>query len=197
MDIIPECTNLSVGYHGQHSSAESLDCYHVLELLEALTRLDQSKLVSKRDPQEIDVKKYAGIGSGWGGYNWFDDDDLTLPVTKGPAVVDEDAITEAYEVSQIKEYHQEYFGDGYNYNDTTYTNELRRYVNGFIDEEPLPPKTDDVELPADKRERLEAIFGAEAVRKALDGEDDEHDDDTLYLDPGMASVQRHLKRHLM
>ena len=50
VDIIPECTNLSVGYSGAHGRAESLNCWHTLRLLEALCQLDTSTLIIDRDP---------------------------------------------------------------------------------------------------------------------------------------------------
>jgi len=51
---IAECTNLSVGYHGQHGPRETLDVGHCERLLAAMLRLDTSKLVIERDPQEDD-----------------------------------------------------------------------------------------------------------------------------------------------
>ena len=52
--LIPECTNLSVGYEGAHGRGESLDTRHVFALLEALVKLDQSALVIARDPLDPD-----------------------------------------------------------------------------------------------------------------------------------------------
>lgn len=48
--LIPECSNISVGYYGAHSPDERVDTVHVLRLLEVLCQLDQSKLVVERDP---------------------------------------------------------------------------------------------------------------------------------------------------
>ncbi len=50
VDLIPECTNLSVGYSGAHGRSESLNCWHVLRLLDALCRLDTDMLTVDRDP---------------------------------------------------------------------------------------------------------------------------------------------------
>jgi hypothetical protein len=49
-DKVPECTNLSVGYAGEHSKNECLDIEHVESLLSALCGLDQSALVEARVP---------------------------------------------------------------------------------------------------------------------------------------------------
>lgn len=43
-DIVGECTNLSVGYKGQHGKSETLDLHHIAYLREALLRVDLSKL---------------------------------------------------------------------------------------------------------------------------------------------------------
>lgn len=56
IDIIPECTNLSVGYEHAHHSSEVLDCSHVLTLLEALCELDTTALVIERDPFAVDPR---------------------------------------------------------------------------------------------------------------------------------------------
>ena len=50
VDIIPECTNLSVGYSGAHGRSESLNCWHVLRLLDTLCQLDTTQLTIDRDP---------------------------------------------------------------------------------------------------------------------------------------------------
>lgn len=70
MDIVPECTNLSVGYFNEHTSCECLNLVHVLELRDAMVNIDTSKLVIKRDPSKR---------SGWGKYgryceSWEDED---------------------------------------------------------------------------------------------------------------------------
>lgn len=61
--LVPECTNLSVGYGAQHTSNEQQNVRFALELLEKLTVLDVSKLPVERkttdtDYDPIDWKKY-------------------------------------------------------------------------------------------------------------------------------------------
>lgn len=78
---ISECTNLSVGYYSQHFSNESLDIIYLQNLLMALINMDQSKLVSERDPNSKDeYPKYNGGRYYWqGGYHKFggdNDDDV-------------------------------------------------------------------------------------------------------------------------
>ena len=50
MWMVPECTNISVGYYGQHSRGEIQDLEHIAALRDALINLDLSKLVVARDP---------------------------------------------------------------------------------------------------------------------------------------------------
>lgn len=57
MDLIPECTNLSVGYYHAHTSDEYVDFDHVGRLLIALVGLDESSLVCERDPIEQQRKE--------------------------------------------------------------------------------------------------------------------------------------------
>ena len=65
--IVSECSNLSVGYRHEHSPNETLDTAHVLALLAAMLRLDQSALVYDREPgsddyQWTDYLKYETVG---------------------------------------------------------------------------------------------------------------------------------------
>lgn len=50
MRDIPECTNLSVGYRGQHTRTEHIDLLYVEELRQALITADFSQLVIERNP---------------------------------------------------------------------------------------------------------------------------------------------------
>lgn len=52
--LIPECTNISVGYFGNHSSKEYQDSEFLVSLRAALIALDTSKLIVERNPEESD-----------------------------------------------------------------------------------------------------------------------------------------------
>jgi hypothetical protein len=52
--LIPECTNLSVGYESAHSTQESLDYFHLIGLRDSLLALDYSKLAVERTPAADD-----------------------------------------------------------------------------------------------------------------------------------------------
>jgi hypothetical protein len=49
-DIIPECSNIAIGYEHAHSAAETLDSAHVLRVLDALSETTIEKLTIARDP---------------------------------------------------------------------------------------------------------------------------------------------------
>jgi len=58
--LIPECTNLSVGYFGAHTAAESLDVAFLVDLLERVCSLDPTSWPIARAPGEDDY--YGGYG---------------------------------------------------------------------------------------------------------------------------------------
>lgn len=64
MALVPECTNISVGYAGAHSSAESQDLTHLEKLTEVMCRFDSSSLVIKRTPEEEMAHNYHWQGGG-------------------------------------------------------------------------------------------------------------------------------------
>ncbi len=69
-DLIPECSNISIGYSGEHSKTEQLDVYHLIELVEEVCKIDASQLVIARDPT---VVEYQSVWAG--GYSWAALDD--------------------------------------------------------------------------------------------------------------------------
>lgn len=60
--LVPECTNISVGYEHAHSPAERQDVTFLIALREALLRVDWTALVIERDPQEELVIEERGGG---------------------------------------------------------------------------------------------------------------------------------------
>jgi len=83
-DIVPECTNLAVGYYNQHTKQECQDLTYAYSLAKRLIEADWSKLVIERDPDEIDYSGgFYGTGGSykrWSNYRYEDDDifDYTL-----------------------------------------------------------------------------------------------------------------------
>lgn len=88
VDIIPECTNLSVGYYNQHRSSESQDLGFALELLETVCTLDVDALVAERIPgtREDDrwARYYTPGMSGRRAYGSYDQTGRTSPYSRDP-----------------------------------------------------------------------------------------------------------------
>lgn len=74
--VIPECTNISVGYHQEHGSSEWLDMGYLKQLRDICLKLDWDALPTVRDPQQM-APQYGYGGYGWnGGYGGYDDFDF-------------------------------------------------------------------------------------------------------------------------
>jgi hypothetical protein len=67
-DLVGECTNLSVGYYGQHSKQEIQDGAHCAALLEALIKLPTKDLIVARKPGEDDPSDWGSWADDWKDY---------------------------------------------------------------------------------------------------------------------------------
>lgn len=72
-DLVPECTNISVGYQYQHTLRERQHLGHLEALRDRLISLDVSKLVVARDPKAIEEYDYPDNddGSPWNNYGSY------------------------------------------------------------------------------------------------------------------------------
>lgn len=79
--LVPECTNLSVGYFDAHSKAESLDAWFLRDLLDRLCDLETESLPVCREPSAYDPDDWPGF---WGGsYRDRGEPELPLGYSKG------------------------------------------------------------------------------------------------------------------
>lgn len=62
--LIPECTNISVGYSGQHSKSEKQDVEFLIALRTALLNVNWDNLVVARDPSVYEELPRFGWGTG-------------------------------------------------------------------------------------------------------------------------------------
>lgn len=72
VDIIPECTNISVGYDHEHSQQESLNIAHFELLAQSVLQVEWDKLPVDRDPTVPEYKetKYdTGLTNWWSTYD--------------------------------------------------------------------------------------------------------------------------------
>lgn len=69
VDIIAECTNLSVGYMGAHGKMERQDLGHAFKLRDALIAFDGSSLKATRKPGDKERRVYTYTYSGRNEYD--------------------------------------------------------------------------------------------------------------------------------
>ena len=61
--VIPECTNVSVGYRNEHTSYEEQDLNILDALIPAALAVDWENLPTERDPKEVDYSGYDYMGA--------------------------------------------------------------------------------------------------------------------------------------
>jgi hypothetical protein len=54
--LIPECTNVSIGYEGEHTSSETVDFPYLIALRDQVIALDWEALPTVRDPAKVEDK---------------------------------------------------------------------------------------------------------------------------------------------
>lgn len=65
-ELIPECSNISVGYANEHSAKETLDVGHLKKLVDQCCKIDWETLPTRRDPSIVE-DKWAGLNYGYMG----------------------------------------------------------------------------------------------------------------------------------
>jgi hypothetical protein len=58
VDVIAECTNISVGYYSEHTFQERQDLAHLVALAEACVKVNWENLSTSRNPNTLEYKKY-------------------------------------------------------------------------------------------------------------------------------------------
>lgn len=82
-EIVPECSNLSVGYERAHSADETLDTRHLIALRDALCAIDVTALTVDRDPQVFVYEPAPVRQDTW--RSWADTWDDTTAVATLPS----------------------------------------------------------------------------------------------------------------
>jgi len=78
--VVSECTNISVGYRGQHSQKETQDLDFLDVLMARLIAADWSKLVFKRDCTEVEYdRSWLDYGRGYHYGHTYDERSSTNP----------------------------------------------------------------------------------------------------------------------
>ncbi|BCM87820.1 hypothetical protein [Methylobacterium indicum] len=67
--LVSECTNISVGFDAEHTSRETLDVDHLIQLRDAMVKIDIARLVIARDKTKPEYKSYSNYNNagytGW------------------------------------------------------------------------------------------------------------------------------------
>jgi hypothetical protein len=70
VDLIPECTNVSVGYYKEHTFTEHQDMRHLVNLCTACLGVDWENLPTKRNPEIYEGKSFKTYStSNWSDYS--------------------------------------------------------------------------------------------------------------------------------
>jgi len=72
-DIIPECTNISVGYYSEHGDQENLDIVHFEAMSKAVLKVVWDSLPTDRDPTVPEYKTYKYNTGWWSNYGVYGD----------------------------------------------------------------------------------------------------------------------------
>ena len=147
VDIIPECTNVSVGYYKEHTFNESQDIEHLVKLADACLKVDWENLPTKRDPLVYEAKGYSkktnwgGIYSGSRFDEWDDDEDVDWHGSRrsvGTYPVTGTGWSRAGSVTKTRDY--DYYDDWLDGEDGNYTHYTDRNIlaDDFFDK---PKKT--------------------------------------------------------
>jgi len=81
--IVPECTNLSVGYRSQHGDGEWQDVSFLQRMAAQLVTIDWDSLPTVRDPRVTEYKSYKGV------YTDTSLDWVNAPLTRHIQLLDE------------------------------------------------------------------------------------------------------------
>jgi hypothetical protein len=85
IELIPECTNLSVGYMNEHTSNETQDLDFLERISKACVIIDWESLPTERDPAIVERKTYNHANYGHGQvYHDIDDEYLGGGRNQGP-----------------------------------------------------------------------------------------------------------------
>jgi hypothetical protein len=69
--VIPECTNISVGYYKEHTCLEHQDMNHLIKLCISVTKIDWESLPTVRDNSKVEYKSYSyGNYKGYSSYDY-------------------------------------------------------------------------------------------------------------------------------
>ena len=104
--VIPECTNVSVGYINEHTTKETQDLTHLKALIAHVLTIDWDALPTERDPKVKDKYAYGGGYSNYDyNYNYNYNHNHNFNVTPDSAFAITDYNSEAYGACEAALHH--------------------------------------------------------------------------------------------
>jgi hypothetical protein len=130
--VIPECTNISVGYYKEHTHLEHQDIDHLIKLCLASVKVDWESLPVKRDPKITEYKQYS-YGSysnkGWSSYDYD-----TKKYDKGYSTYDSWSGWDKSPAKKKRRKNYGYYDDFYFEDDDHYVPSGKSYLNDLDNE---------------------------------------------------------------
>lgn len=132
--VIPECTNISVGYYKEHTTMEHQDIDHLIKLCLASVKIDWESLPVKRNPKDIEYKPYSYSYGTYGskGYSSYDYD--TKKYDKGHSTYDSWSGWDKSPAKNKRRKNYGYYDDFYFEDDDHYTAAGKSYLNDLDNE---------------------------------------------------------------
>jgi hypothetical protein len=118
-ELIPECTNVSVGYMDEHSSREFLDVDYLMWLCEAAVRVQWEDLPVIRDPSKTEWLSTSSYSQG---YTWKNRSNSSNIVTPSKSII--------HPLDRSKKDDDTDFGEGTTLEFTTYA-EVQKFVHSL------------------------------------------------------------------
>ena len=133
--VIPECTNISVGYYKEHTHLEHQDIDHLIKICMASVKIDWESLPVKRDPSKVEYKSYSYGTYSSKGYSSYDYD--TNKYDKGYSTYDSWSGWDKSPAKSRRRKYQKtygYYDDFYFEDDDHYTTSGKSYLNDLDNE---------------------------------------------------------------
>jgi len=182
MDVIPECTNISVGYYNEHSTAEFQNITFLEDLCEAVLKVNWENLPIKREPGPLDTenpkrkpKKEGDLEDRELGYIFMLIEDI-FEETQQKECVNADNFLPEKEMLFVSWYDDTQIVSVWVHEDGSITIGKDKFKD-----------LDDLE------EKIEAVYGYrtdwDKISDKYDDDDEDFDDDNLPFDPDEPGVK--------
>jgi hypothetical protein len=167
--VIPECTNISVGYYNEHTHLENQDIDHLIKICLASVKIDWESLPVKRDQSKVEYKSYSYGTYDSKGYSSYDYD--TKKYDSGYSTYDSwsgwDKSPSNAARAKRKKYHRDYgYYDDFYYEDEDHCSPSgKSYLNDLDTEIQTESPTSKNYYESLKQNLLDDRFSSEDIQK--------------------------------